>query len=120
MRDDVSRLVGLEGFVVTAVEVIDARRFLHAAIALVKSSAGPRKPQGGTMPSAQDEQTYHLELTAPQVKITWSALRSMLNDFGHNEPDVHRAVREVLAKLPPEDEIRAIDLSGVLGRGRRG
>ena len=44
----------------------------------------------------------------------------MLNDFGHNEPDVHRAVREVLAKLPPEEEIRAIDLSGVLGRGRRG
>jgi hypothetical protein len=63
--------------------------------------------------------TYRLELTAAEVKITWSALRSMLNDFGHNEPDVHRAVREVLAKLPPEDEIRKIDLSASLGRPRQ-
>jgi hypothetical protein len=66
----------------------------------------------------QDERTYHLELTGPQLKMTWSALRSMLNDFGHNEPDVHRVVRDVLAKLPPEDEIREIDMSEALRRPR--
>jgi hypothetical protein len=67
---------------------------------------------------AEDDRTYHLELTGPQLKMTWSALRSMLNDFGHDEPDVHRVVREVLAKLPPEDEIREIDLSRALNRPR--
>ena len=41
--------------------------------------------------------------------MTHSALRSMLSDFGHDEPDVHRVIREVLAKLPDEASIRAID-----------
>jgi hypothetical protein len=34
----------------------------------------------------------------------------MLADFGHDEPDVHRVLREVLAKLPDEASIRAINL----------
>ena len=38
------------------------------------------------------------------------ALRSLLDDFGHDERDVHRVVREVLDKLPDEHDIRAIDL----------
>jgi hypothetical protein len=33
-----------------------------------------------------------------------------LDDFGHEEHDVHRIVREVLDKLPDEHAIRAIDL----------
>ena len=32
----------------------------------------------------------------------------MLTDFGHDQPDVHRIIREVLAKLPDEASIRAI------------
>jgi hypothetical protein len=34
----------------------------------------------------------------------------MLADFGHDQPDVHRVIREVLAKLPDEASIRSIDL----------
>ncbi len=68
--------------------------------------------------SGADDTTYRIELTPPELKITWSALRSMLNDFGHNEPDVHRIVREVLAKLPPESEVKEIDLSAALRRPR--
>jgi hypothetical protein len=34
----------------------------------------------------------------------------MLADFGHDEPDVHRVLHEVLAKLPDEASIRAINL----------
>jgi hypothetical protein len=34
----------------------------------------------------------------------------MLDDFGHDEHDVHRVVHEVLAKLPEERSIKAIDL----------
>jgi hypothetical protein len=53
---------------------------------------------------------YHLELTPAQLKITHTALRSLLDDFGHDEPDVVRVVHEVLEKLPDEHAIRAIQL----------
>jgi hypothetical protein len=53
---------------------------------------------------------YHLELTPAQLKITHTALRSLLDDFGHDEPDVVRIVHEVLEKLPDEHAIRAIQL----------
>jgi hypothetical protein len=53
---------------------------------------------------------YHLELTPAQLKITHTALRSLLDDFGHDEPDVVHVIHEVLAKLPDEHAIRAIQL----------
>ena len=53
---------------------------------------------------------YHLELTPSQLKITHTALRSLLDDFGHDEPDVLEVIHEVLAKLPDEHAIRAIEL----------
>jgi len=53
---------------------------------------------------------YHLELTPAQLKITHTALRALLDDFGHDEPDVVRVIHEVLAKLPDEHAIRAIQL----------
>lgn len=60
---------------------------------------------------------YHLELTPAQLKLTHTALRSLLDDFGHDEPDVHRVIREVLDKLPDEHAIRAIRLDDELERG---
>jgi hypothetical protein len=53
---------------------------------------------------------YHLELTPAQLKITHTALRSLLDDFGHDEREVHTVISEVLAKLPDEHAIRAIEL----------
>jgi hypothetical protein len=53
---------------------------------------------------------YHLELTPAQLKITHTALRSLIDDFGHDEPDVVRVIGEVLDKLPDEHAIRAIQL----------
>jgi hypothetical protein len=57
-----------------------------------------------------DEAAFHLELTAAQMKVTHAALKAFLNDFGHDERDVIGVVRQVLAKLPDEGSIRAIDL----------
>jgi hypothetical protein len=57
-----------------------------------------------------DETAFRLELTPAQLKITHTALRMLLDGFGHEEPDVHRLVHQVLAKLPDEHSIRAIDL----------
>src|SRR4051794_36599053 len=67
---------------------------------------------------APDEIAYRLELTPAQLKITHAALKSYLDDFGHDERDVHRVVHEVLHKLPDEHSIRAIDLNREL-RGIR-
>jgi hypothetical protein len=65
---------------------------------------------------APDETAFRLDLTPAQLKITYSALKSMLADFGHDEPDVHRILREILAKLPDEASIRAIDLNAEIRR----
>ncbi len=53
---------------------------------------------------------YHLELTPQQLKVTHTALRSLLDDFGHDEKLVGRVIHEVLEKLPDEHSIRAIRL----------
>jgi hypothetical protein len=53
---------------------------------------------------------YHLELTPAQLKITHTALRSLLDDFGHDESEIHKIINEVLSKLPDEHAIRAIQL----------
>lgn len=51
---------------------------------------------------------YHLELTPEQLKITHTALRALLDDFGHDQPEIHAIIHELLAKLPDEHAIRAI------------
>ena len=61
-----------------------------------------------------DDIAFRLELTPAQLKITFTALKSLLDDFGHDEREVHDVVREVLAKLPEESAIRSIDIT----RGR--
>ena len=53
---------------------------------------------------------YHLELSPAQMKITHTALKSLLDDFGHEQPKLHKVIHEVLAKFPDEHSIRAIDL----------
>jgi hypothetical protein len=56
------------------------------------------------------EIAYHLDLTAAQLKIVHTALRSLFDDLGHEEGDVKKVVAQVLDKLPGEHDIRAIDL----------
>ena len=59
---------------------------------------------------------YHLELTPAQLKITHTALRSLLDDFGHDEPEVLKVIHEVLDKLPDQHAIRAIQLDREIER----
>ena len=53
---------------------------------------------------------YHVDFTPAQLKVVHTALKSMLDDFGHDEPEVLEVIHEVLAKLPDEHAIRAIEL----------
>jgi hypothetical protein len=64
-----------------------------------------------------DETAYRLELTAAQLKIVYTALKSLFDDLGHEEHDVQHVVASVLEKLPGEHEIRAIDLDHELRGG---
>ena len=43
-----------------------------------------------------------IELTPEEVRLARAALRSFLDDFGHDEQDVIRKVKALLAKLPEE------------------
>ena len=60
----------------------------------------------------EDEIAYRLDLTPSELKITHTALHSLLDDLGHDERDVQTVVRRVLDKLPDELSIRAIRLPG--------
>ena len=66
-----------------------------------------------------EETAFTLELTPAQLKLTHAALKAFLNDFGHDEREVHAVLHEIIAKLPDEASIRAIDLGAELRRRRR-
>jgi hypothetical protein len=65
-----------------------------------------------------DDIAFRLDLTPAQLKVTYNALKSMLDDFGHDEREVARLIREVIAKLPEAESIRVIDLTAELARRR--
>jgi hypothetical protein len=82
----------------------DVQQVVRAALAKLPESGG-------------ESGVHWLELTPAQLKITYTALRSLLDDFGHDEHELHRAIREVIDKLPDEHAIRAIDLKRELRGG---
>ena len=41
-----------------------------------------------------------IELTDDELRLTMAAVKSYLDDFGHDEADVLRRIKELLAKLP--------------------
>jgi len=57
---------------------------------------------------------YHVDFTPAQLKVVHTALKSLLDDFGHDQADVVRVIHQVLSKLPDEHSIRAIDLRAEL------
>jgi hypothetical protein len=49
---------------------------------------------------AGEERTQTVELTDEEWRIVHAALRSYLQDFGHNEADVVALIQRALAKIP--------------------
>jgi hypothetical protein len=43
---------------------------------------------------------HTIELTEEELRVIRNALQSFLEDFGHDEADVLREIKQVLAKLP--------------------
>jgi hypothetical protein len=48
---------------------------------------------------------HTLELTDDELRLVRNALQAFLDDFGREEIDVVRQVKQVLAKLPAEDSV---------------
>jgi hypothetical protein len=48
-----------------------------------------------------DGVTHTLEVTDDELRLIHAALHSYLDDFGHEEADVLRAVKALIAKLDP-------------------
>jgi hypothetical protein len=46
---------------------------------------------------------HTIELTDEELRLLRAALHSYLEDFGHDEADLLRAIKQVLAKLPPAE-----------------
>jgi len=44
-----------------------------------------------------------IELTPEELTLVRAALHSYLDDFGHEEADLLRMIKELLAKLPAAD-----------------
>lgn len=42
---------------------------------------------------------HTIELTDEELRLTISAVRSYLSDFGHDEADLLRKIKELLSKL---------------------
>jgi hypothetical protein len=45
--------------------------------------------------------SHTIELNEEELRLIHAALHSYLDDFGHKEADVLRAVKALIAKLPP-------------------
>jgi hypothetical protein len=58
---------------------------------------------------------FHLDLTAAQLKIVHTALKSLRDDLGREQRQIRDVVNAVLEKLPSDHDIRAIDLDRELG-----
>ena len=46
---------------------------------------------------------HTIELTEEELTLVRAALHSYLDDFGHEEADVLRQIKDILAKLPSAD-----------------
>ena len=46
---------------------------------------------------------HTIEITEEELTLVRAALQSYLDDFGHEEADVLRSLKELLAKLPSAD-----------------
>jgi hypothetical protein len=46
---------------------------------------------------------HTIELTPEELRVVHAALKAYLDDFGHDEADLLRQIKAILAKLPVED-----------------
>jgi hypothetical protein len=45
---------------------------------------------------------HTIQLSDEELRLLHEALHAFLNDFGHEQTDVLRAIKALIAKLPPK------------------
>ena len=61
-------------------------------------------------PAPPGERLLTVELTPQQMKITYSAVRLLMNDLQREQADEREVLRGILGKLPDEHTMRAIEI----------
>lgn len=69
-----------------------------------------REVLAGLEQAPDDNSVLTLALTPPQMKITHSAVRLLLNDLQREQADEREVLHSILNKLPDEHTMRAIQL----------
>ena len=54
--------------------------------------------------TAYPSSMHTIELSEEELRLVRAALRSYLDDFGHEEADVLRQIKQLIAKLPQRAE----------------
>ena len=75
----------------------------------IRSEGGDLGADASELIGSEDV-AFTLPLTPAELKLTYTALHSLLDDFGHDEHELAEIVRAVLDKLPDEHSIRSIDI----------
>ena len=60
--------------------------------------------------TGDDDRTYRIEFSPGELKIAYTALRLLLDGYGHDEEQMHKLIRSALGKFPAREEIDSIDL----------
>jgi hypothetical protein len=63
-----------------------------------------------------DDEREPLVLDAASMKVTWSALHTLLDDSARGQSDERAHLRALLDRLPGEHDMRAIDIDTELDR----
>jgi hypothetical protein len=86
-----------------------------ARAVLARLEAQPAGLDGGALAPAQpgalgDERILSVPLSAPEMKITYTAVRLLINDLQREQHDERQLLWQVIEKLPDEHVIRAITI----------
>jgi len=57
------------------------------------------------------EPDFGLRLTGPELKVTYTALRSLRDDLGRDQHEISHIIQSVLDKMPDEHTMRAIRIA---------
>lgn len=74
----------------------------------------------GLLKRIPDGEPTPLTVDAAEMKVTYTALHSMLDDSRREQADDRARLRALLDRLPGEHDIRAIDLDTELARRQGG
>jgi hypothetical protein len=99
----------------------DERPILRLALKAFRDDLGHAEHQVAAVVDAvarriSDDEHQPLELDAADMKVTWSALHTLLDDSVRTQRDDREHLRALLERLPGEHDIRAIDLDTELAR----